>query len=104
MGQGHGRPPCLSTDGFYLKSERHFCDSSLRAPEAFVTAARAGAPKRHDSRPCSAFGLVGPPWSASAADGEAVVLSLPTAPEQSGAAPGRGAATSAHPRQQRHPP
>ena len=23
MGQGHRPPPCLSTDGFYLKSERH---------------------------------------------------------------------------------
>ena len=23
MGKCYGRPPCLSTDGFYLKSERH---------------------------------------------------------------------------------
>ena len=24
MGKCYGRPPCLSTDGFYLKSERHW--------------------------------------------------------------------------------
>jgi hypothetical protein len=29
MGQGYGPPPCLSTDGFYLKSKRHFPDSNL---------------------------------------------------------------------------
>jgi hypothetical protein len=48
MGERHGRPPCLSTDGFYLKSERHFLDSNLR----FAQVMKARSAQRRLSMEC----------------------------------------------------